>query len=105
MMCVVYIDDTIFASSNVDSLEQEISSLGIVTTAQRHTFALQNEGEVCDFLGIHIKKIGNNQFLLTQAGLIDKVLATTCFKDCNGWNTPAGIDPLHTDKDGVPTGL
>jgi hypothetical protein len=100
MMCVVYVDDTIFASSNVNDLEQEISSPGILTTAQRHTFALQNEGEVCDFLGIHIKKNDNNEFLLTQTGLIEKVLATTGLQDCNGCSTPASLELLHADKDG-----
>jgi hypothetical protein len=74
MMYVVYVDDTIFASSSVNNLEREITSLGINFSVQRHTFALQNEGEVCAFLGIHIKKIKDNEFLRTQSGLTDKVL-------------------------------
>ena len=102
MMCVVYVDDTIFASSNIDDLEQEISSFSILATAQHHKFTLQNEGEVCDFLGINITKTGNNQFLLTQSGLIDKVLATSGLQDCHGCNTPASIEPLHANKDGAP---
>ena len=84
MMCVVYVDDTIFASTNVDNLEREIASLGISSDAQRHTFALRDEGEVSIFLGIQIKKTGENEFLLTQTGLIDKVLAVTKMTDCNG---------------------
>lgn len=102
MMCVVYVDDTIFASANVDDLEREITSLGISTDAQRHTFALRDEGKVSAFLGIQIKKTGENEFLLTQTGLIDKVLAVTKMADCNGCDTPATVDPLHTDKDGEP---
>ena len=102
MMCVVYVDDTIFASANVDDLEREITSLGINTNAQRHTFALRNEGEVSAFLGIQIEKTGSNEFLLTQTGLIDKVLAVTNMTDCNGCDTPATIDPLHADKEGEP---
>ena len=101
MMCVVYVDDTIFASANVEDLEQEIKSLGISTNAQRHTFALRDEGEVSAFLGIQIKKTGDCEFLLTQTGLIDKVLSLTKLTDCNGCNTPATVDPLHADKDGA----
>ena len=102
MMCVVYVDDTIFASSSVDDLEREITSLGINSSVQRHTFALRNEGEVCAFLGIHITKIKENEFLLTQSGLTDKVLSVTGMTDCNGCDTPASLDPLHTDSDGSP---
>ena len=49
MMCVVYVDDTIFASAKGEDLEHEITSLGISTDVQRHTFALRNEGEVSAF--------------------------------------------------------
>jgi hypothetical protein len=44
---------------------------------------------------------GDNKFLLTQTGLIDKVLAVTKLTDCNGSDTPAIMDPLHADKDGA----
>jgi hypothetical protein len=58
---------------------------------------------VSAFLGIQIKKTGENEFLLTQAGLIDKVLAVTKMTDCNGCDTPATVNPLqHADKDGEP---
>jgi hypothetical protein len=40
--------------------------------------------------------------LLTQTGLIDKVLAATKMTDCNGCDTPSTIEPLHVDKDGEP---
>ena len=100
-MCIVYVDDTIFASANVDDLEKEITSLGISTEAQRHTFALRNKGEVSSFLGIQIEKTGSNEFLLTQIGLINKDLAVTKMTDCNGCNTPATVDPLHANKDGA----
>jgi Reverse transcriptase (RNA-dependent DNA polymerase) len=102
MMCVVYVDDTIFAAANLADIEREITSLGISTDAQTHTFALRNEGEVSAFLGIQIEKKKDNEFLLTQTGLIDKVLAVTKMSECNGCDSPATIDPLHADKDGEP---
>jgi hypothetical protein len=102
MMCVVYVDNTIFASASIDDLEKEITSLGVNSSVQRHTFALQNEGEVCAFLGIHIKKITQNEFILTQSGLINKVLSITGMTDCNGCDIPASLDPLYADSDGSP---
>ena len=47
-------------------------------------------------------KKGDNEFLLTQTGLIDKVLAATKMTDCNGCDMPSTIEPFHVDKDGEP---
>ena len=103
MMCVVYVDDTIFASANVKDLDKVIISLGIINSDdQRHTFALRDEGEVSAFLGIQITKTGDNEFFLTQTGLIDKVLSVTNMTECNGCDTPATTDPLHADASGAP---
>lgn len=78
MIYVVYVDYTIFASANVVALDAAISSLGITVDDQQHTFALRDEGEVSAlFLGIQITKTGDNEFFLTQSGLIGKVLAVT----------------------------
>jgi len=101
MICVVYVDDTIFASANVVNLDAAISSLGISVDDQQHKFALRDEGEVSAFLGIQIAKTGDNEFFLTQTGLIDKVLAITQMTDCNGCDTPSTIDPLHADVGGT----
>jgi hypothetical protein len=102
LICVVYVDDTIFAGMNSEDLDREIQSLGIHTDVQQHTFALRDEGEVSAFLGIQITMTGPSEFLLTQTGLIDKVLAATGMTDCNGCDTPCTTDPLHADKDGDP---
>ena len=52
IICVCYVDDTIFAGADPDVLEAEIQSLGVNNKEQRHTFQLRNEGEVGAFLGI-----------------------------------------------------
>jgi Reverse transcriptase (RNA-dependent DNA polymerase) len=54
MLCVVYVDDTIFASKHQNNLDAEIKALGISTDEQQHSFALCDEGEVSAFLGIQI---------------------------------------------------
>jgi Reverse transcriptase (RNA-dependent DNA polymerase) len=102
MMCVVYVDDTIFGGKSREDIDREIHSLGISTTQHVHTFTLRDEGSVNAFLGIHIKKVSPNCYHLTQHGLINKVLHATNMSDCNGCETPATLVPLHTDRNGVP---
>ena len=102
IMCVVYVDDTIFAGADASILEEEIRLLGVSDTEQRHTFQLRNEGEVGAFLGIQIVKTGENTFELTQTGLISKVLEAANMSDCNGVDTPTGPTPIGSDIDGPP---
>ena len=56
MICVVYVDDTIFAGPDSNAIEEVITGLGVQNEEQRHTFELRDEGEVGDFLGIRIEK-------------------------------------------------
>ncbi len=102
MICVVYVDDTIFASANTEDLDGEVKALGISISEQQHSFSMRVESEVSAFLGVQIKKTGPNEFLLTQTGLIDKVLNATKMSRCNGCDTPATADPLHADINGAP---
>ena len=101
MICVVYVDDTILAGPSSDALEELISSLGIADDEQRHKFELRDEGEVGDFLGIRIEKVGPTKFLLTQTGLIAKVLKEAAMEDCNSARTPCSTTPLGKDEDGL----
>jgi hypothetical protein len=100
IICVVYVDDTIFAGADSAVLEEEIRLLGVSDTEQRHTFQLRNEGEVGAFLGIQITKTGSKTFELKQTGLIKKVLETADMMDCNGVTTPTGSQPVGSDVDG-----
>ena len=104
LMCVVYVDDTIFAGADPKVLEAEIASLGVTAAAQRHKFQLRHEGEVEAFLGIQIQKTGTNEFYLSQPGLIDKVLTASGMTDSNPVDTPTSTrgGALGTDTDGDP---
>jgi hypothetical protein len=102
IICVVYVDDTIFAGADSSVLEEEIRKLGVSDSEQRHTFQLRDEGEVGAFLGIQITKTGTNTFTLTQTGLIAKTLEAAHMTDCNGVDTPTGPNPIGSDKDGPP---
>ena len=102
ILCVVYVDDTIFAGADAAVLEEEIRALGVSDTEQRHSFQLRNEGEVGAFLGIQITKTGKRTFSLLQNGLIAKVLSTAGMSDCNGVSTPTGNTPDGSDANGAP---
>ena len=93
-------DVTIFGARTNDELEVEISSLGISTKDHDHTFILRNEGSVSAFLGIQIENLGNQEFLLTQTGLINKILSATGLQDCNGCHTPTTTASLGIDEQG-----
>jgi hypothetical protein len=65
---VLYTDDSILAGpdeNELDLLIARIKSVGLDTT---------EEGEIEDFLGIHIDKIGENEYHLSQPQLIDQIL-------------------------------
>ena len=102
MMVVVYVDDTIIAGPDPVAIEALIKDLGVPDSEERETFALRDEGEVGDFLGIRIEKSANKSFTLTQTGLINKVLKASGMEDSNTCPTPAAPTPLHIDNDGDP---
>lgn len=104
IMCVVYVDDTIFAGADAAVLEAEIAALGVSDATQRHQFQLRNEGEVGAFLGIQITQTGPHEFYLSQPGLIDKVLTVSGMTDSNGVDTPTSTrgGALGADLDGDP---
>ena len=74
MICLIYVDDTILCGPNLDDINKEIKGLGVAGDNQKHSFQLRDEGQVGDFLGIRIEKIGPHKFNLIQTGLINKVL-------------------------------
>jgi hypothetical protein len=100
-ICVVYVDDTIFAGPDADKLAAEIKSLGVSSDENQHSFQLRDEGEVGDFLGIRIQKQGAGKFLLTQTGLIEKTLKAAGMEDAHRVFTPASTTPIGADRDGA----
>jgi hypothetical protein len=99
-MCVVYVDETIFAGPDAKMLEQEIRSPGVASDEFDHSFQLRDEVEVGGILGIRIEKQNGNAFLLTQTGLIKKVIKVGGMEDCNKCSTPEETTPVGADIDG-----
>jgi hypothetical protein len=100
LICVIYVDDTISAGPDASKIAEEIDGLGVSKYETQHSFQLRDEVEVGDFLGIRISKEGEGAFLLTQTGLIDKVLKTSGMEDYNRCCTPAATTPSGADTEG-----
>ena len=62
MICVVYVDDTMFAGPDINTIEEVIAGLGFQNDKQRHIFELRDEAEIGDFLEIRIEKSRQNSF-------------------------------------------
>ena len=100
MICLVYVDDKILCGPNLDKINEEIRGLGIKGEDQVHSFQLKDEGQVGDFLGIRIEKLGPGTFNLTQSGLTNKVLAAANMTDYNSVPTPNSTVFLSIDAEG-----
>ena len=101
LMVVVYVDDTIIASPDASKIEKLVTSLGVTEDEQIHTFNLRDEGQVGYFLRIRIEKGPNTSFMLSQTGLIDKVLKASGMIDCNTSPTPAATTTIGIDSEGA----
>ncbi len=102
MICVIYVDDTIFAGPNQDMIDEEINQLGIKQPNEEQPLEFRDEGEISVFLGIKIEQKGDNEFYLSQPGLIAKVLEAAGMEECNPNIIPAAMEPLGPDIDGDP---
>jgi hypothetical protein len=80
LICFIYVDGTIFSGPDASKIQDEIKGLGISKYEEQHKFELRNEGEAEYFMGIRISKQDNGTFLLTQTGLIDKIIKVAGFQ-------------------------
>ena len=96
ILCLIYVDDTIFFAKDQSLIDREITDM-------KQDFDLTDEGEVDAFLGIDIKYEDDGTITMTYPGLIDQVL-----KDVNIENeskthdTPVITEPLFKYSDGTP---
>ena len=94
MICVVYVDDTIFTGPDQAAIDNEIRLLGMRRYDEKRPFEFRDEGEISAFLGIKIDQQGGNEYHLSQPGLIKKVLKAAGMEDCKPNLTPANIELL-----------
>lgn len=101
IVCVIYVDDTIFFSKNDALINQTIKDL------QDADFVLTDEGQVDAFLGIRMQKQSDGSIKMTQPHLISTILAlvgieqdTKESKGSKPLSLPAVNPPLHKHANG-----
>ena len=58
------------------------------------------EKDVFHFLGIYIKRDGDDKIILLQVRIFDKVIKTVVMEDCHAKDNPAQSMPFSTNASG-----
>jgi hypothetical protein len=96
VVCLVYVDDTLFFAENEDDITEAID--GLIAAGME----LEVEEDVAGFLGVHIDRRKDGSIHLTQTGLIDRLLKALNIGDLPAKRTPAEYGCLGKDPDGDP---
>jgi hypothetical protein len=104
MVILVYVDDCIIVGKDMGEID------GFVKSMQQgsENFVLTDEGSIDKFLGIEIKRLGKQEFEISQPFLIDRILALLQLEhnghemESNDKLTPAAPQILNKDLMGKP---
>jgi Reverse transcriptase (RNA-dependent DNA polymerase) len=88
VICLVYVEDTLFYSPKESWIDKVIQQL------KDTSMDLAVEGEVAGFLGVHITRdTSNNSISLTQPGLINRIINAVRVQHLPIKHTPASPHP------------
>ena len=96
MMLVLYVDDAGIAAKDPADIDKLVDDL------RKKGFRLEKEGSFAEFLGIKFERTSSKEFVLTQKGLIDKIIEATGLQNANPNNLPGSRVPLAADPEGAP---
>ena len=104
MVILVYVDDCIIIGKDMGEID------GFMKSMQRgsENFVLTDEGSIDKFLGIEIKRLGKQEFEISQPFLIDRILVLLQLEhnghetDSNDKLNPAAPQILNKDLMGKP---
>jgi hypothetical protein len=97
VVCLVYVDDTLFYSSRQEYIDEVIQRL------RNAEMDLEVEGTVAGFLGVHIdRNATDGTVTLSQMGLVKRVVEALDIGQQPIKHTPATAEPLVKDTDGEP---
>ena len=97
VLVLQYVDDQIWIAKDLNFITRHTNSL----ISKQFLLTVEEDSDLFAFLGIEIKR-ESDRVILTQTGLINKVLKYTSMDGSKGKETPAALDPLGSDKDGAP---
>ena len=92
VICLVYVDDTLFYARNVKDIDEIIIKL-----RDQYNMELEEENDVAGFLGVHINKKENGSIELLQDGLIERIIRALNLEDRPGKSTPVEFGTLDKD--------
>lgn len=96
IICVVYVDDTLFYSKTNEKIDETISQL------KKLNFDLTDEGDVDAFLGVKVEQNEDNSIKMSQPDLISRVIETLGLESSSKQHkTPAVSPPLHAYENGA----
>ena len=97
VICLVYVDDTLFYSPKQEWIDEAIQQL------RDEGMDLESEEDVAGFLGVHIERNeADGSVKLTQKGLIKRIVEALEIEHLYTKKTPATAKPLVLDEDGDP---
>jgi hypothetical protein len=94
VICLVYVDDCLFFARSQQAIDESIEAI------KATGMELNVEDDVAGFLGVHLNHKGNGQVVLTQTGLIERVISGMGLEDANPKSTPAPRETLGRDVGG-----
>jgi hypothetical protein len=98
VICLVYVDDTLFYSPKPEYIDEVIHKL-----REEEGMDIEEEDNVAGFLGVHIEQDESRGMItLTQSGLTKRIIETLNLENQYQKLTPATADPLVMDADGDP---
>ena len=104
MVILVYVGDCIIVGKDMRGIDEFVQSM----QQGSENFVLTDEGSIDKFLGIGIKRLGKQEFEISQPFLIDRILALLQLEH-NGFETnsndkltPAAPQILNKDLMGKP---
>ena len=100
VILVLYVDDAAIFSPDKSAIDSVIASL-------KEDFVLTDEGELKDYIGVHIEHLSDGQILLSQPRMIDRCLQMLNIPldsdSVKTHDTPAdSTKVLHRDSEGPP---
>ncbi len=97
VICLVYVDDTLFYSPKQEYIDEVVNKL------QDDGMDFETEDDVAGFLGVHIERNdAKGTIKLTQKGLTKRVIEALEIDHLYMKDTPAAAEPLVLDEDGDP---
>jgi hypothetical protein len=103
MIVLIYVDDCLFFGPDGAKIDAFVNELEKGKGGMPGMALTREDDDVYHFLGVSVdSNQKSGKVLLTQRGLIDKVLRTVGLDASSRKKTPASSTPLGTDADGDP---